>query len=76
MKKFKFKLEGILKIKESMEKEVRNELISIQSLCSSQQEKIQSSIKKAEDWSLYYSAVMKKRCSCHAFGNCRSAYTR
>ena len=60
MKKFKFKLHGILRIKESMEKEVRNELIGIQNMCAEQEKKIAETKEKVSDWSHYYNAVMTK----------------
>lgn len=60
MKKFKFKLQGLLNIRQSMEKEIRYELVEIQSLCHSQEHKIEAVLSKIEDWSLYYSAVMKQ----------------
>lgn len=60
MKKFKFKLRGLLRIKQAMEKEVKNELLSIQALCAEQQSKIAQTDEKIEDWSKYYNVVMKK----------------
>lgn len=58
MKKFKFKLQGLLNIKQAMEKEVRYELVEIQNLCNMQQKKIDDVNRKVGDWSKYYGMIM------------------
>ncbi len=60
MKKFKFKLQGLLGLKLAGEKEVRFELTEIQALCEQQRGKITESDTKINEWSVYYNAVMKK----------------
>ena len=59
MKKFDFKLKGLLNIKIAMEREVRFELIEIQNMCAMQEGKISVVKNKVSEWSAYYSLIMK-----------------
>ncbi|MBF0104150.1 MAG: flagellar export protein FliJ [Deltaproteobacteria bacterium] len=60
MKKFKYKLQGMLRIKQSVEKEIRNELMGIQRLVAEQENKIKDTEEKVSDWSSYYNTVMRR----------------
>lgn len=49
-----------MRIKQSIEKEIRYELIEIQSLCEKQQQKISGTQEKVGEWTSYYNVVMRK----------------
>ena len=60
MKKFKFKLDGLLRIRKAFEREVKHELHEVQSLCAQQKTMIEDTEKKVKDWSAHYDAILHK----------------
>lgn len=61
MKKFQFRLQGLLKLKQSLEKEVRRQLAEAQALCRQKELEIQSTENKVKEWSEYYNKVLTTR---------------
>jgi flagellar FliJ protein len=61
MKKFQFKLRGLLRIRQAQEKEVKRQLMEVQALCAQREVEIKETEKKVVDWSNYYNAVIAKR---------------
>lgn len=60
MKKFKFKLDGLLRIRRAVEKEVKHELREVQSLCEQQRLSIEETKGKVKEWSEYYDVVLHR----------------
>lgn len=60
MKKFVFKLDGLLKIKQAKEREVRHDLAEIQNLVDEKEMKISDNNQKVGEWAEYYNGVMLK----------------
>ncbi|MCP5464769.1 MAG: flagellar FliJ family protein [Deltaproteobacteria bacterium] len=59
MKKFKFRLEGLLKIKRALERETQYELMEAQHLVDRQEKLVKDANQKIEDWSAYYDHILK-----------------
>lgn len=61
MKKFEFRLKGLLGLKVALEKDVRHQLIEIQAMCRRKEDEIGETGRKISEWSEYYNEVMFKR---------------
>jgi flagellar FliJ protein len=59
MKKFRFKLKALLRIKQAVEKEVRNELMRVQALCEAKRQEIEQTDRKTVEWSQYYNRIIR-----------------
>lgn len=65
MRKFKFKLDGLLRIKLGAEKEIKAELMDIQGACAKKEQEIVDTDNKVSEWSQYYNQVMLETGSSH-----------
>lgn len=61
MQRFHFRLKGLMRIKQSLEKEVRRQLMEIQQLCLQKEGEIKETDLKVSEWSNYYNEVLSKR---------------
>lgn len=59
MKKFKFKLDALLRMKRAIEKEVRQELMRIQALCEGKKQEVAETDRKSEEWTKYYNEIIR-----------------
>lgn len=59
MRKFKFKLAGLLRLREARAKEILHELAQVQALCEEKSRRIEAVNGQVGDWSTYYDKLMR-----------------
>jgi flagellar export protein FliJ len=61
MKKFEFKLKGLLGLKKALESDVKRQLMEIQAMCRRKEDEIAETGAKIGEWSEHYNQVAFKR---------------